>query len=277
MITYTYTVTNTGNVLLGAVTLADLQTSAAGTAVLATADDTLATDSQTQVDSANSGANGVWDTLGPDDVVTFTSSYTVLQADVDLGADLVNTVAVTATGPAGAPVLDAGASATVSLLAADPAIVAVKSAVVNDGGDGVANAGDSLTYTYVVNNAGNVTLFDIGMTETGFIGAGPLPGPVLQSGGADLDGNADAIDLGPNATATFVAVYTLLQADLDAGEMTNQATAGGNDLQGNPAADLTGATAADDDPTVTLPPSVTALGVVKSASAPVFCSPQLSG
>jgi large repetitive protein len=275
VITYTYSVRNSGNVRLTAVTLGDQHTSAAGTVALAIAGDTLLTDGNTVGDSTDAAANGIWDTVGPNDTVTFTAAYTVTQADVDAGNDLVNTVTAAATGPTGTVVPDATATVNVPVLPSVPGITAVKSAVVNEGGDGVANAGDTLTYTYVLTNSGNVTLFDIGLSETGFSGAGTLPVATVQSGGADLDGDADAIDLAPNATATYQAVYRLVQADIDAGAVTNQATATGTDLQGNPVSDLSGATAGDDNPTVTVLVGVPAFVVVKSASAPVYLFPTI--
>jgi large repetitive protein len=273
VITYTYTVINTGNVLLTAVTLDDQHTSAAGTVALAIAGDTLDTDNGAAGDSVDASADGVWDTLGPNDVVTFTATYTVTLADVNAGAPLENTITVTATGPTGTTAPDATATVSVPLVPAAPAITAVKSSVVNDGGDGVVNVGDTLTYTYVLTNAGNVTLFDVALAETGFSGAGATPVPAVQSGGSDLDGEADAIDLAPGDIATFQAIYTLVQADIDAGDITNQATASADDPLGNPVTDLSGATATDDDPTVTTLPATPAFDVVKSASEVQFVFP----
>ena len=273
VISYTYTVENTGNVLLNAVTVDDQHTSAAGTVALPIAGDTLATDAGVAGNSSDAAVNGVWDTLGPGDIVTFTSRYTVTQADVDAGADLANTVTVSAAGPTGTTVPDASTTVAVSVEPAGSALTVLKSAVIVDGGDGIANAGDTLRYRYVVNNPGNVTLFDVGVLETGFTGAGTTPAPALLSGGADLDGEGDAIDLAPGASATFEAEYALLQADIDVGDVTNQATASANDLQGNPVTDLSGATAADNAPTVTLLVSTPAFDVVKSALAPVYLFP----
>ena len=273
VITYTYTIQNTGNVLIKTVTVGDQHTSAAGTAALAIAGDRLATDTAPALDSSDAAANGVWDTLGPNDVVSFTSTYTVTQADVDAGANLSNTVTITAVGPTGTTVPDVSTTVTVPVVPANGALTAVKSVVIEDGGDGIAHAGDTLRYTYVVNNPGNVTLFDATVTETGFIGAGTTPVPALVSGGADLDGEADNIDIAPGSAARFEATYTLSQADIEAGGVTNQATASANDPQGNPLTDLTGATAGDDNPTVTPLVAVSAINVVKSAAAPVFVFP----
>ena len=83
VITYTYTVENTGNVTLTDVTLTDAHTSAAGTAAL----------------SISSG--GVIATLAPGDSVDLTATYTVTQADIDAGVALTNVVSLTSTSPSG--------------------------------------------------------------------------------------------------------------------------------------------------------------------------------
>ena len=273
VITYTYRVQNTGNVLITAVSVADQHTSAAGTVALAIAGDSLATDAGVAGDSVDAAANGIWDTLGPNDVVTFTSTYTVTQADVDAGADLANTVTISAASPPGTTLPDVATTVTVPVETANSALTAVKSVTLEDGGDGITNAGDTLRYTYVLNNRGNVTLFDVGVVETGFTGAGTTPVPVLQSGGADLDGDADAIDLAPGTSATYEAAYTLVQADIDAAQVTNQATASATDPQGNAVTDLTGTTETDDDPTITTLTPVAALDLVKAATAPIYLFP----
>lgn len=85
IITYTYTVTNTGNVPITNISLADSVTAGSGAAPTPS-NETLLTDNGTLGDSddTTSGANsGVWDLLGPGDVITFTGTYTVTQSDVD--------------------------------------------------------------------------------------------------------------------------------------------------------------------------------------------------
>jgi uncharacterized repeat protein (TIGR01451 family) len=394
-ITYTYTVRNAGNVTLTAVTPADAHTSAAGTAPLTIAGDLL-TDVAPSGDSPDAGVDGIWDTLAPGDTATFSATYTVTQDDVDAGQPLTNTLTVSASGPGGLTVPPATATASVPVIAPDPAmdvqkvadtsglssppvagqtlrytitventgnvslvepvlddalsdangtprslttgpdftggdtnanllldvgetwtyaasvvvtqtildigglsnnvvadsqtrngtpvtdstdtptvttfdrqprLAAVKSASLVLGPDGRASAGDVITYSYTVTNTGNVTLLDISLPETGFTGAGPAPVPSVVTGGAFIGGIGTLPDLRPGDSITYTASYSLRQADVDAGSVTNQATAQGTDTDGVPVSDPSGATAGDDAPTVTPLPQQPALTLTKGLAA----------
>lgn len=81
IITYTYVVTNDGDQVLTNVSLSDAH-GGSGVAPVP-GSETLTTDNGVVGDSADAIANGIWDTLGPGDVVTFTATYTVTQNDVD--------------------------------------------------------------------------------------------------------------------------------------------------------------------------------------------------
>jgi len=148
----------------------------------------------------------------------------------------------------------------------------VKTSAVNDGGDGSVDAGDTITYTYVVSNTGNVTLDDVGITEStaDFTGTGTLPAPTYVSGGADLDGDADAADLAVGTgTITFTAIYELTQVDVDAGLVDNQAEATGDDPSGDPVTDLSdesGTGPGDDDPTSTPLAPTPGIALVKTSA-----------
>jgi large repetitive protein len=404
VITYTYAIRNAGNVTLTAITPTDAHTSAAGTAPLTIAGDTL-TDVAPNGDSPDGAAAGIWGTLAPGDTATFTATYTVTQDDVDTGQPLTNTLTVSATGPAGVTVPPATATASVpvadplasmdvqkvadtsglssppvagetvtytitventgnvSLLEPDladtltdgngtpraltlgpdyvggdtggdiilgvgevwtytasvrvtqaildsgglsnsvvansqtrngtpvtdttdnptvttfdrqPSLGAVKSSSFAPGPDGRASVGDVITYSYSVTNNGNVTILDVTLAETTFTGTGARPVPAVVSGGVEIGGNGSIPDLRPGDAITYAARYTLTQADVDAGSVTNQATASGTGPDGAPVTDPSGGTAGDDAPTVTTLPRLPALTLTKglaAGSGPTFAAP----
>jgi large repetitive protein len=81
-VTYTYTVTNTGNTTLQNISLNDVHNGSGAPPV--PGNETLLTDNGTLGDTTDSApADGVWSVLAPGDVITFTSTYTVTQQDVD--------------------------------------------------------------------------------------------------------------------------------------------------------------------------------------------------
>jgi large repetitive protein len=83
VITYTYAVTNTGNLTISGVTIADVH-NGYGTLPVP-AGETLSLDAAPLGDSTDATAgNSVWSVLAPGDKVTFTATYTVTQTDVDL-------------------------------------------------------------------------------------------------------------------------------------------------------------------------------------------------
>ena len=79
VVTYTYTVTNTGNVPVSAISLADVVTAGSGTPPTPVID----TLTNTSGNSTDDGLDNVFDLLYMGDVVTFTGTYTVTQSDVD--------------------------------------------------------------------------------------------------------------------------------------------------------------------------------------------------
>ncbi|WP_236642010.1 Ig-like domain-containing protein [Dokdonia sinensis] len=189
------------------------------------------------VDVEITDANGNTQTVTTDANGDYTATVVIGDAIVDI---------VEATLPAGADQTEGTDPTTVTVTEntvtfeenngytiADPMLDIEKLSVYNVG-TGV------ITYTYNVVNTGNVTVFDIAILEdaTIFTGTGTLPAPVYQSGGSDEDGEGDALDILPGETITFTATYNVTQDDIDAGTIENQASATGEDEDGNPQSDV---------------------------------------
>lgn len=85
----------------------------------------------------------------------------------------------------------------------------------------VGKAGDQITYSFAVANSGNVTLTNVVVTETKFSGTGGLAAV-----------NCPTTTLPPHLSMTCTATYTVTQADIDAGTITNTAFAGATDPAG---------------------------------------------
>jgi uncharacterized repeat protein (TIGR01451 family) len=181
-------------------------------------------------------------TLAPGAATTCTATYTITQADVDAGS-IHNTATATGIPPANLPPTTSTPSEVTVLIPAAPGITLEKSADPTT----VHAAGDPVTYRFVVGNSGNVTLTDLSVRETAFSGTGTPP--VV---------NCPVTTLAPGASTTCTASYSVTQADIDAGTITNSATATGTSPTGAPVTDT--ATA------VVNAPSAPALTLVKSAS-----------
>jgi uncharacterized repeat protein (TIGR01451 family) len=146
--------------------------------------------------------------------------YLLTQADVDLG-QRVNVATASGESPSGTPVADEGEHTLP--LEQQASISLEKDGSLDDGGDGVAHAGDLIHYTFEVTNTGTVTLTGVTVTD-------PLVSPI----------SCPATVLAPGASMTCTGSYELTQADIDAGVRDNTATASGEDPQGNPVSDKDG-------------------------------------
>ncbi|WP_035337715.1 gliding motility-associated C-terminal domain-containing protein, partial [Dokdonia sp. PRO95] len=193
--------------------------------------------------------------VGDVDTDTFSAVYTITQADVDAGG-VTNQALATGQNPDGDTVTDTSDDdsnleddITVTDLPQGASISLIKTAVFNDvDGDGFAQVGETITYNFTVTNTGNVTVTNIIIED-------PL---VIVSGGP--------IDLEPGETdsTTFVAVYTIVQSDIDEGFVTNQAIATGQDPDGNDVVDISDDNnSVEDDETVTNLPIESSIALEK--------------
>ncbi|WP_379952735.1 gliding motility-associated C-terminal domain-containing protein [Dokdonia sp. R78006] len=273
-ITYTYIVENTGNTTVNDITIAETTFTGTGT-------------TPTPVYSAGGfdldGDADAFDAK-PGDVLQFTATYVLTQADIDAGV-VDNEALASGTDPAGAAVSDAsdsgnaaddtgaGDDTTSTLIPAMPMIELVKSSTYVDNAPAGLTVGDQIDYIYTVENTGNVTANDVAVTETSFSGTGTTPTPLYQMGGGDLDGDGDSFDAAPSDVLTFTASYILTQDDINAGTVENEATASATDPSGNPITDASDSgnagddTGADDDATVTPLPVVSEIAFAKAVSA----------
>ncbi|WP_198669837.1 DUF7507 domain-containing protein [Cognataquiflexum aquatile] len=143
------------------------------------------------------GLNTTIAALAPAASQSIPTSYTVTQADIDAGK-----VDNTASAAVGA--VNVSASESVSATQS-PALSITKTATESS----FAAVGDVLNYTIVVTNSGNVTLNNVAVTD-------PLTGL-----------NTTIASLAPAASQSIPTSYTVTQADLDKGFVTNKATVSG--------------------------------------------------
>ncbi|MCX7301087.1 MAG: hypothetical protein NTX73_12075 [Rhodobacterales bacterium] len=239
VLTYAFKVTNTGPVTLTDVTLADPLPgiTLSGGPILRLAP-------------------------GATDSTTFTARYALTQSDIDAGT-VSNTAVATGTY-----IPKAGSTATTTdisgtdvdndlptdaLIPAQPGISLVKTADTSQMST-PTQIGDVILYRFAVTNTGNVTLTNVTVTD-------PLPGLTLSGG------PIASLAPGESDTTTFLGTYSVSQADFDAAEVKNQATATGNPSTGPPVTVVSGGTLGDEGPTVvplTFNPDVTASKVAST-------------
>ncbi|AXE17864.1 hypothetical protein DR864_09020 [Runella rosea] len=252
VITYSFTVTNTGNVTLTNLSIDDVKLSLNNLVVSPS-------------------------TLAPNATGTATATYTITQADVNAG-EVKNSAIVIGTPPTGPEVTDVSDSGnelvdtpadpdtdptndpTVVPLIQNPQVRLVKLAAM--GGTGAV--GDVITYSFTVTNTGNVTLTNLSIDDVKLSLNNLVVSPST---------------LAPNATGTATATYTITQADVNAGEVKNSAIVIGTPPTGPEVTDVSDSgnelvdTPADPDTDPTNDPTVVPLtqnpkiGIAKEVSS----------
>ena len=219
VITYTYVATNSGNVTLTNVSIAETQADFTGTGTLPSP--------VYASGGSDQDSDSATDDLAVGESVTWTATYALTQADVNAGF-VENQAKATGSSPSGTGDVtdvsdDDGTNAsdkTRKTFTGSSALTLIKTA--SDPADNDSNGvdvGDVITYTYVATNSGNVTLTNVSIAETqaDFTGTGTLPSPVYASGGSDQDSDSATDDLAVGESVTWTATYALTQADIDEG------------------------------------------------------------
>ncbi|WP_281322051.1 DUF7507 domain-containing protein [Flavobacterium aestivum] len=229
VVTYTFTVTNPGNVSLHNITVTDPHTGLSAIAL----------------QSGDSNNNNI---LEVTETWIYKATYTVTQADIDNGS-ITNQASVSGTAPNNATVSDqsgdspTGDNPNVIPICTNAGIRLVKTNDIEVGPNGCSTlaVGDVVTYTFTVTNSGIVSLHNITVTD---LHAG-LSAIALQSG----DSNNNNI-LEVTETWIYKATYTVTQADIDNGSITNQASVSGTAPNDTVVSDQSGDSPAGDNPNV---------------------------
>ena len=167
-------------------------------------------------------------TLAPGGSTVCTANYLVTQADVDAGV-IVNTATATGTPPTGPDVTDEDTHT-------EPITQTAAITLAKDTSDTLDFVGQTLSYSFIVTNAGNVTLTDVSLTDPLIAGVS-CPDTVL----------------GPGQSTTCVGSYTVTQADIDAGQVVNTATVTADDPNAQPVSDTdTETTVGNQVPAITI-------------------------
>ena len=228
VVTYAFTITNTGNVTLTNVQVTDPMMPLGN--------------------PTNKIIGGPIPILkaGAKDSTTISGTYTITQVDVDKG-QVTNTATVTGRAPDNSlvqadsdPGINTGVGPTVLPLKQQAKVALFKKQIgsTDSNGDGILDAGDVLQYQFTVQNLGNVTLTNLVVTD------------LLAS--ATVTDTNPGLTLAPNGIdgTTFSAVYTVTAADEKAGVVKNQAKVTANKIN---TATQTSALSASGDATQSIP------------------------
>lgn len=218
VVTYRFTVRNTGNVTLTDIVVSD---NVAGVVVAGT----IASLAPGEVDSTS-----------------ITATYSVLEADIIAG-QITNTAIVTGTDPFDQDVTDVSGTdfdnddpTVTTPLEQQPGVTIVKTAVTSGLND-PAQVGDTISYVFTIRNSGNVTLTGVTVTD-------------------DLDGltliGSPIATLLPGAVddTSYSATYAIDFDDIEAGEVVNRASVTGQAPDGSFPEDESGLTPDTDEDTV---------------------------
>jgi hypothetical protein len=187
-ITYSFLVTNDGNVTIDSIDVSEVSFSGSGTISAISCPGT---------------------TLGPADDMTCSATYTVTQVDIDSGS-IDNNATVTGDDPAGTAIPAPPTSAVSIPVIFAPALTVTKTADVTH----VTRPGTVIRYSFQVVNNGNTTLTGMTVDEIAFSGAGAMGAVTCPVG-----------TLAPTAQTVCTGDYTVVAGDARTSTLTNTAQA----------------------------------------------------
>jgi len=197
--------------------------------------------------SADEGCPATPTSIAPGGSVTCTASYTITQTDLDAGS-VTNAATGTAQDPGGQTVTSNQDTETVNANRTG-SLGLVKTASPQT----YTAAGDVISYSYQLTNNTNITLYP--------------PYTIADDKSTDESCPATPTSLAPGASVTCSATYTILEADVTAGSVTNVASGTAQDA----AANGQPVNSNQDTETVTLALAGT-LTLVKSATPQTYSS-----
>ena len=212
-ISYNFTIKNTGNVTLSNIRISDTMLEGTG---------------GTLIGGPISLAPGATSSH------SFTGSYTLTSDDISAGP-VSNTATVTGSSPGNTDdVSDVSGTSesnndyTIVSPNISPSIEGWKLSTITDADNsGGLSAGDTIVYTISAKNTGNVVLTNVGVqSDTLQQGDGTSAANSLSSTDFDLV-LGTSTTLKPGEIAQFRGSYTVAQADIDAGGLSNTATVSG--------------------------------------------------
>jgi hypothetical protein len=206
---------------------------------------------------------GAAGTLQPGQIVTATQAYAVTQADIDAG-HVTSSATIIGSPPKGPPITPPLGHLDTTLTSS-PVLEFSKTADASGVGD-PARVGDVLTYTFRAKNAGDALLSEVTIND-----------PMLGLAALVYAWPGAAGTLSPGQSVTATATYAVTRADIDAGAITNAATATGKTPAGGqvitPPASVVvtfpPVTAASADIQGTLPPVPTSSASAAATTPPV--------
>uniref|UniRef100_UPI002623F16A DUF7507 domain-containing protein n=1 Tax=uncultured Winogradskyella sp. TaxID=395353 RepID=UPI002623F16A len=207
-VTYTFTVTNTGDVSINSVTITD---------------DLLGGDITATLTLTGDNGDGI---LDPTETWVFTApDYTITQADVDAG-NITNNVTAEGLEPDGTTTVQATDTYVIDAnnpdvtLCNESGLQLIKTGVFNnENGNDCTEIGETITYTFTVTNNGDIALGNVIISDPLLENATPPVSINFVSGDTDSDNQLD-----PDETWIYNATYLVTQIDIDATQVINTAT-----------------------------------------------------